>query len=180
MTLAADNGLTRTTSEPLMVLEDDRRLADVQASVDVSIRRLSPHEGYLHAMVAAAGFEEAEEPYRRVMTPEVIRSRGMRCYVGELDGCAVTTCFGVTAGESVGIFGVATLPACRRRGYAAAVTARAVSDGFADGASWAWLCSSEAGCGVYAGLGFTEVERWDIWESAALRGRRRTEGESPR
>ena len=54
----------------------------------------------------------------------------------------------------------------RSRGYAAAVTARAVADGLSGGAEWAWLRSSPAGYPVYTRLGFKTVERWSSWVSA--------------
>ena len=87
--------------------------------------------------------------------------------MGEADGHPVTTGIGVTLGAFVGIFNVATPPAHRRRGYGAAVTARAVSDGLAAGASWSWLQSSPPGYQVYQRLGFRTVESWHTWLSAA-------------
>jgi hypothetical protein len=57
----------------------------------------------------------------------------MRCYVGEADDGLVTTGIGVTLGAFAGIWSRPP-PAHRRRGYGAAVIARAVSDGLAAGA----------------------------------------------
>ena len=165
--LATAHGLVRVPSEPLMVLEATDRRRTAQQGEGLSIRQLAPDEGYLHAAVVARCFDEPEEPHRKVMSPEVMQSRGMRVYVGEHHGEVVTTCVGVTIGDCVAIFSVATLPSHRRQGYGAAVTARAVSDGFAAGASWAWLSASEQGFGVYEGLGFTTVEWWDFWEAPA-------------
>jgi predicted GNAT family acetyltransferase len=62
-------------------------------------------------------------------------------------------------------FNIATPPADRRRGYGAAVTARAVTDGLAAGARWSWLQSSVAGYPVYERLGFRTVESWQSWLS---------------
>jgi ribosomal protein S18 acetylase RimI-like enzyme len=87
---------------------------------------------------------------------------GMRCYVGEVDGRAVATGLGFTVDDHVGIFNVATSPEVRRRGYGAALTARATEDGLAAGAGWAWLQSSPSGYRVYERLGFRPVERWDV------------------
>lgn len=163
--IALERGLRRIPGEPILVLDaDDGRLEAAQHVAGLSVRQVAPDEGHLPAAVAARGFEEPEEPYRRAMTPEVLTSRGMRCYVGEADGEAVATSIGVTLGECVAIFGVATLPGHRAKGYGSAVASRAVSDGLADGAKWAWLASSEAGFGVYTRLGFRVLERWDFWE----------------
>jgi hypothetical protein len=46
------------------------------------------------------------------------------------------------------------------------VTTRAVADGLAAGAKWAWLQSSEPGYPVYERLGFRTAEGWSCWLSA--------------
>lgn len=161
--LARNRGLKREASEPAMVLDDASNLADAQHAGRLSVREIAPDEGGLHATVAARGFGHPEEPHRQFMTPAVLQADGTRCYIGEVDGEAVTTSIGVTTDDCVAIFAVATLPAHRAKGYAAAVTARAVSDGLADGVQWAWLSASEAGAPVYARLGFIIVEWWDYW-----------------
>ena len=61
------------------------------------------------------------------------------------------------------LFNIATVPADRGRGYGAAVTARAVSDGLAAGASWSWLQSSPSGYRVYERLGYQAIESWQVW-----------------
>lgn len=59
----------------------------------------------------------------------------------------------------------ATPPENRGHGYGAAITARAVRDGFTSGARFAWLHSSPEGFGVYEKLGFRTVEEWGPWIS---------------
>ena len=163
--IARERGLVRVAGEPLMVLEDDRRLAASREVDGLSIRQLSPEEGALHAHVAAGSHVvRAEVPYRKVVSPEVLRTPGLRCYLGEVRGLAVTTALSVTIDDCVGIFSVATLPDHRRRGYGAAVTARAARDGFDAGARWAWLSASDAGYTVYRNMGFVTLERLDFWE----------------
>lgn len=117
----------------------------------------------LHAGVAAAGFEVPEELFVQLVTPDLVRLPGVRCYLGEMGGEAVTTGLGVTLGEFVGVFNIATPPAHRRRGYGAAVTVRAVADGLAAGTKWSWLQSSPLGYASYARLGFQTVETWPCW-----------------
>jgi predicted GNAT family acetyltransferase len=102
----------------------------------------------------------------RLLPPVVLNLDGMRAYVGEVDGEVVTTALGMTRADNVGIFNVATPPEHRRRGYGAAVTARAAADGFAAGATWAWLQSSTAGYHVYEAIGFRTLERWLCWVRA--------------
>jgi predicted GNAT family acetyltransferase len=142
-----------------MVLEDSD-VRDGDQPAELVIRALLPEEARLHANLAAAGFEAPEEYFRSLMTPAVLSAMGACCYVGEVDGERVTTSFAVTLGDFVGIFNVATPPAHRRRGYGAAVSARAVRDGLNNGARWAWLQSSSAGYPVYERLGFRTAESW--------------------
>ena len=83
-------------------------------------------------------------------------------YVALADGTPVSTAIGFTQGEAVGIFNVATPPKHRRRGYATAVTARALSDGFKSGASFGWLQSSPLAESVYQQMGFRQVETYTL------------------
>jgi ribosomal protein S18 acetylase RimI-like enzyme len=161
--LATELGMTRADDMPLMVLEGTGGVRAVDAPSGLAIRRLAPAEAAVHADLAAAGFEDAAEHFRQLVTPALLNGQGIRCYVGELDGESVTTGLGATGDGAVGIFNIATPPAFRRRGYGAAVTARVIEDGARDGARWAWLQSSDAGYGVYERLGFRTLEIWECW-----------------
>lgn len=165
--VARERGLVRVAGEPLMVLDDDRRLAPALEVDGLALRQLAPDQGATHARVAAGGQVVRDEAaYLSVTSPEVLRTEGLRCYVGELEGRPVTTALSVTTGDCVAVFSVATLPGHRRRGFGSAVTSRAVLDGFDAGARWAWLSASEAGFPVYRDMGFVTVERLDMWEPA--------------
>jgi len=164
--LAASRGMARGEDIPLMVAEDPAQLSAAQAVSGLTIRELLPDEAHLHARLAAIGFEAPLEMFLQLMTPSVLAAPGVRCYVGEADGQPVTTGLGVSLGPYVAIFNIATPPGQRRRGYGAAVTARAVADGLAAGAKWSWLQSSPAGYTVYERLGFRTVETWQCWLAA--------------
>ena len=151
---------------PLMALEDPRRLDAAQAVSGLTIRELSPTEAELHARAAAAGFEAPAEVFLKLMSPSVLATPGVRCYLGEAGGQPVTTGLSVRLDSYVAIFNIGTPPEHRRRGYGAAVTARAVADGMATGARWAWLQASAAGYMVYERLGFQAVESWPCWVSS--------------
>ena len=150
---------------PLMVLEAPDALEAAQLVDGLEIRQLAPEAAHEHATIAARGFGAPEELMAQLTTPEFLRTPGVRCYVGEVDGQPVTTGLGLTLSPFVGIFNIATPPPCRGRRYAGAVTARAVADGLSGGAKWAWLQSSRDGYSVYARLGFETVERWSSWFS---------------
>ena len=164
--MAEARGMVRQEPEPLMVLEDPVHLDAAQAVGRLNIRQLDPAHASLHAVTAARGFGAPEELFLQLMTPAVVGRPGVRCYIGELDGRAVTTGLGVTLGDFVGIFNIATDPNHRGQGFGAAVTARAVIDGMNDGATWSYLQSSPSGYGVYLRLGFTALEHWNCWVSA--------------
>jgi hypothetical protein len=163
--LAAERSMGLGDDIPLMVLEDSGDVMRMGQPAGLVIRQLSTHEAQLHADVAAAGFEAPEELLRQMVPADVLGLSGVRCYVGEVDGQAVTAGMGITLGGSVGVFTIATPPAYRRRGYGAAVTGRAVADGLADGAKWAWLQSTPIGYATYGRLGFRTVETWSCWGS---------------
>lgn len=162
--LASARGMVREADIPLMVLDarDAAALNDAGPE-ELMIRILVPEQSDRHARLAAAGFEVPEELFLQLMTPAVLSLDGVVCYLGAVGSEPATTGLGVTLGDHVGIFNIATPPAFRRRGYGAAVTARAVRDGFNSGARWAWLQSSPAGYHVYQRLGFRTIESLQCW-----------------
>ena len=161
--LAAARGMSADDDIPLMVFEHPRPPATEVRGDALIIRELEPEDAALHAVTAAAGFEAPVEVFLQLITPQVLSVKGVRCYLGEVNGKAVTTGLGATFGAYVAIFNIATPPAHRHNGYGAAVTARAVADGLASGATWSWLQASTSGLAVYERLGFRTVESWRCW-----------------
>jgi len=133
----------------------------------LTVRVLRPDEARVHCEVAAAAFDAPLELFMALATPRVLALPEVRCYAGDVAGVPAVTAMTVTCGDGVGIASVGTLPAHRGRGYASALVARAVADGLAAGASWAWLQSGEAALGMYERLGFEEIERWPCWVTPA-------------
>jgi ribosomal protein S18 acetylase RimI-like enzyme len=160
--VARARGMRREADVPLMTLADLRAAARTERP-DLVINRLEPEHASIHAELAAAGFGEPADDFRRLMSPEVVGAPGVRAYVGEVGGKPVTTGIGVQLGDHVGIFNIATIPGYRRHGYGAAITGRALRDGLDAGAHWAWLQSTAAGYGVYERLGFTTLDVWECW-----------------
>jgi N-acetylglutamate synthase len=163
--LAAGRGMRQDQDHPLMVLEDPELLGPAQRVAGLTIRQLDPADAGLHAMVTAAGFAAPQEPFLQLLTPDLLRLPGVRCYLGEAGGRPVTTGLGVTVDGSVGVFDIATVPVFRGLGYGAAITARVVSDGLAAGAAWCWLESSPRAAPLYARLGFRSVATFQPWVS---------------
>lgn len=161
--LASQRGMVEEAPIPLMVLENPQHLTRAQEVEHLRVRQLTAEEAPLHAHIAARGFEVPEDVFVQLMTPAVLARPGTRCYVGTIGEDVVTTGIGVTLEDFVGIFNIATPPEHRGHGFGAAVTARAASDGLANGASWSYLQSSVTGYKVYDRLGYTTLERWACW-----------------
>jgi N-acetylglutamate synthase len=165
--IARDRGMSAEEPIPLMVLERNVAALDqIQADPLLVIRELTSGECGLHASILASGFEAPVELFEQLITPAVLTLPGAQCYVGAVDRQPVTTALGFTDRDHVGIYNVATVPTQRGHGYGAAITARAVRDGFAAGASVAYLQSSDAGYRVYEHLGFRTLETWALWISS--------------
>jgi hypothetical protein len=164
--LALSRGMVLEGTIPLMVLGSPEQLRAPAEVHGLRVRRIDPSEAELHARVAASGFDAPVDRFLELVTPSTLSAQGASCYIGDLGGEPVTTALGLTRRSSVGVFNVATPEPHRRRGYGAAVTTRAVTDGFASGAHWAWLQSSDAGYRVYERLGFEALEEWTCWVAA--------------
>ncbi len=107
---------------------------------------------------AAGGFGAPASSMAPLYTPAVLAAEGFSLYLGRVDGMPVSTSVGLTVGDTLGIFNVATPPEHRGRGYGAVLTVEAARAGFANGADLAWLQSSAMGHSVYERLGFRDVE----------------------
>jgi N-acetylglutamate synthase len=161
-------GMVEDESMPLMAMThnvDSIRLA--ARHPELSVRMLEPSEAGLHHTIGAEGFEEDVAIFQRFVPSALLAVPGVHAYVGIVDGVPVTTAIGSTYGAYVGIFNVATPARHRGRGYGAAITARAVVDGFESGASIAYLQSSAMGLKVYERLGFRTLETWSVWLTPA-------------
>ncbi len=160
--IAATAGLVAGPTIPLMAA-DAASLVEQQPRVPLEIVRLDDRDLGLHVEVGAAGFEMPADLYRDSMRA-ISCVPGQRTYVGFADGVPVTTLITFpTAGDSVGVFNVATPAEHRGRGFGGAATAAAVREALDGGARWAWLQSSPEGYRVYQRIGFATLEQWDFW-----------------
>lgn len=161
-----ERGYVLAETDPAMVLE---RAADVTVPwVDgLAVEEVHGADGLAeHLDVVCEAFDSPRELTEQVVTVELMADADAHVYVGRVGGEAVTTAVAYRTGESVGVYSVGTPISLRGKGYGAAITAHAIADGVRDGASWAYLMSSELGFGVYAGLGFRTVDHWDLWVPA--------------
>jgi GNAT superfamily N-acetyltransferase len=166
--LAVARGMTRAEDVPLMVCSD-QVTSPAESPAELSISLLAPEEADRHVIVAAGAFGARTETFRRLITPEVLRLRGARCYLGKVDGEPVATGFALTIGDGVGIFNVGVLAEHRGRGYGTAVTAAAITDASRHDARWAWLQSTREGYVMYERMGFETLETWQLWIADTVR-----------
>ncbi len=162
--VARARGMVPAAEIPLMVLDDPGALAGAAARAEV--RPVDVGEQHLHLDLVESVFEMPPELVAPFRAAALLTRPGVRGYVATADGEVVSTAMAMTDGDHVGVYNVATPEAHRGRGYGAAVTARAVLDGLAAGASTAVLQSSDVAVGVYERLGFRTVELWTMWVPA--------------
>jgi ribosomal protein S18 acetylase RimI-like enzyme len=138
---------------------DTAGLPEGALPVGVEIEKVSTAaQSDLFVATAAVGFG-VSAPYQRPIA-ELFRfavtqaGSPARMFLAFLDGRPVATALSSLAGDTVGIYNVATVPDARGRGIGGAVTLAAVLDGRTRGARVAVLESSPMGQPVYRRLGF--------------------------
>ncbi len=88
----------------------------------------------------------------------------LKFFIGYAGGWPVTTAVASAVAGTVGIFGVATDPTMRNRGYGTAVTHAALRVRDAVGSDLAWLMATDHGRSIYTAMGFRDIREWVIWE----------------
>jgi len=157
---ARELGLTASERIPGMVANGE---LDEPAVSELEVVRVETADGFARALaLAAEGFGVPADFLAPLYMPEVTGLDGFEVYLGRVAGRAVTTAASYVVGGDVGIFNVATPAEHRGRGYGAAITGRAVREGFAAGAELAYLQASALGESVYRRLGFREVVSYEL------------------
>lgn len=151
-------GLTHTERTPGMVVRPEGL---VEARAEIEIGLVAEDEIDEANGILAASFEAPIELFDQ-FSSAVQQVEGARWYVARAEGAIVSTALGLTVDGSTGIFNVATPTEHRGRGYAAALTSRALRDGFDAGSRFGYLQSSAIGHGVYQRLGFRDVEEYTL------------------
>ena len=157
-------GLEMIVARPAMAVRVEE-LAPARLPGGVAIRPIetSDDAGAL-ARVDAEAFEGDLEISERFYAAGVVDVEGARGFVAWDGDVPVGTGVAYEVAGTVGIYGIAVVPAARRRGIGAAVTV-ACAHAFPD-VDLAWLQASEMGLGVYEGLGFRRVADWEVWVRA--------------
>ena len=107
-----------------------------------------------HRNVVTEGFGSSPAVALGTTCAELLDRPECVVYVGRAGGAPVVSGLGWRTGRVIGVYAIATVPAARRRGYGAAMTARIVTEGLAAGCDTAALQASELGRPIYERLGF--------------------------
>lgn len=151
---------------PAMAMNLDELPRD-SARAELSIETVSTDDELrVFARTLNAGDFQAPEAVERAI-PALLRPTAssssdepdLRCFVGYRNGVPVATSLRFLSNGVVGIYGVATVPEARRRGFGAAMTVAALQDGRSQGYGVGVLLATPMGEPVYQRLGFRELYR---------------------
>ena len=145
-----------------------------QVVAELDIEEVTDEAGLdAHRRTATAGFGADPALAQGNVCMSLLGRPDCVVYVGYADGSPVVSGLGWRTGRTIGVYSIATIPSARRRGYAAAMTARVVADGLGAGCDAAALQASEMGRPIYERLGFRAVVRYATYtalSAAADRG----------
>ena len=148
----------------------DRDALGRHAAPELDIRRVTDATGIdVHRRVVTAGFGSDPAVARGTACTDLLDRPECAVYVGYADGGPVVSGLSWRTGRTIGVYSIATIASARRRGYGAAMTARAVADGVIVGCDVAALQASEMGRPIYERLGFRTVVRYAAYVEPTLR-----------
>ena len=156
---AFELGLTHSEQMPGMVVRPGELAELAELPSDIEVGPIAEADIHETNEILATCFGAPKELFD-TFCGGLARSENASWYVGRIDGRIVSTAVGFTVDNATGVFNVATPPEHRGRGYGAALTLRAVRDGFEGGSDLAYLQSSDSGHRVYRRLGFRDVEEY--------------------
>jgi GNAT superfamily N-acetyltransferase len=161
--IARQLGLRDDGAAPVMIMTraTQREVAPVER---LSIEAVTtPELRTAYAGTAAAGYEMPREWTVAFERDELVATPGVTAYLGYMDGRPVATSLLLETDGVAGVHLVSTVPAYRRRGIGAALTARCAEDGWAHGCVVSALQSSALGFPVYERIGYrhvTDIQGW--------------------
>jgi ribosomal protein S18 acetylase RimI-like enzyme len=85
-------------------------------------------------------------------------------YVGFVDQRPVATAAAIVTGDVVGLYSVATVPECRRHGYAEAIMRKVVEQaGYSTGIERSVLQATQSGLSLYRRMGYQIVTNFNVY-----------------
>ena len=149
----------------------DHDLIARHTAPELEIRRVTDAAGIdLHRHVVTEGFGSDRSVALGTACLDLLDRPDCVVYVGFADGRPVVSGLGWRSGRTIGVYSIATVPSARRRGYAAAMTARVVADGVNAGCDVAALQASTMGRPIYERQGFQTVVSYTAYVHPGQRG----------
>ena len=159
----------QTATPGMVAFPIDRDAIAKQAAPELDIQRVTDAAGIdAHRLTATVGFGADPALAQGNVCADLLDQPDCVVYVGYADSDPVVSGLGWRTGRTIGVYSIATIPSARRRGYAAAMTARVVADGVLAGCDTAALQVSEMGRPIYERLGFRTVITYDAFVRARL------------
>jgi hypothetical protein len=160
---------SRETLTPGMVaFPIDGHSITAPAPPELEIRRVIDAAGIdAHRSVVTAGFGSDPTVAQGTACRELLERPECVVYVGYAGDAAVVSGLGWRTGRTIGVYSIATVESARRRGYAAAMTARVVADGAVVGCDVAALQASDVGRPIYGRLGFRTLVEYAAYVEVA-------------
>ena len=163
--LTVDLGLEQSEDCRFMTLADTGTVIPEIPS-PLEIRELPAAGRAPHLRLTERTFGMPDGVMNFVLPPRVLACEHARAYMGSVAGQDVCTALSFTVGDATWLYNVGTVEEFRGRGYGRAITAHAVAQAARDGATTAFLETSDDGFPVYRRLGFEHAEYWTVWEPA--------------
>jgi len=155
-------GLEKAETELAMAARLDGRGPGVGAGIEgLELRRVTTEADLgEYARISAENWEPPDPTvaayYARSLAELAVPACPMRLFLASVEGRGAGCVEATVAGGVVGIYGLSTRRAFRRRGIASALLREALRDARAGGVTTAVLQAAEAGVGLYRRLGFED------------------------
>ena len=157
-----------TATPGMVAFPIDQDAIASQASSELEIRRVTDLAGIdAHRKAVTDGFGSDPAVALGTACVDLLDRPDCVVYVGYSRGDPVVSGLGWRTGRTIGVYSIATIASARRRGYGAAMTARAVADGLVAGCDVAALQASEMGRPIYERLDFRTVVKYTAYLEAA-------------
>lgn len=152
-------GLTDAGGPPAMALASIGPSPEPPAELEIEVIN-TPAGIAIFRELSAQAFEMPIDFTTRLFSEATFADPGIGAVLGTVAGEPVSVAQMCVTGTTAGIYMVATPAEHRRRGYGAAVTWAAISEGARRGCDHAILQASELGAPVYRAMGFVDIGRY--------------------
>ncbi|HVE97827.1 MAG TPA: GNAT family N-acetyltransferase [Mycobacteriales bacterium] len=165
----ADLGYVERARRPGMLIESDS-LTEAECDGPLVVRRVTSTADWVaYVELQAETFGMTPEVARGFPTYEAITGTAdVTLLVGAHEGTVVSAASVFMTGTVAALYGVATAPASRGRGFGTAITAHAVRDAAGLGAAFVALQATSDGYSMYRRLGFRDVGDWVVHVDPAV------------